>query len=393
MRHASNLTLALVLLLAGCGGDDGTQPSPPGPIPSPTASPIPVPTPSPTPPPAPPTTAVTTAAVATLNNPWAMTFLPDGRILVTERLGVLRLVSAAGEVVTVAGTPEVAAEGQGGLLDVALDPEFASNRAIYLTFSERGNGGVGLAVARGTLSADARGLAGLAVIWRQSPKVSTDNRHYGGRIAFSPDRTLFVTAGDRHQGAPAQDPNTTLGKIVRINRDGSVPADNPIGPSGARTEVWSSGHRNPYGLAFTPDWRLFASEMGPDGGDEFNLITRGANYGWRVVSEGSDGGESLPRHATRPEFAAPLVSWTPVIAPGGMIQYTGDRFVGWKDDFVLAALVGQALVRVRVSGTSASEVGRMPLGARIREVEQGPDGAIWVLEDGGSGRLLKLSPA
>lgn len=394
MRYGPSLATALLLLLGACGGDDGPGPMPsptPAPAPSPSPSPTPAPTPSPSPP---PTTAVTSAAVATLSNPWAMTFLPDGRMLVTERLGTLRVVTAAGEVATVAGTPQVVADGQGGLLDVALDPDFASNGTVYLTFSERGNDGVGLAAARATLSADARGLSGLTVIWRQAPKVANDTRHFGGRMAFAPDRTLFITAGERHQGAPAQDLGVTLGKIVRITRDGSIPADNPFaGQSGARTEIWSLGHRNPYGLVFAGDGRLFASEMGPDAGDEFNLITRGANYGWRTVSEGSDGGEALPRHATRPEFAAPLFAWTPVIAPGGMIQYTGDRFVGWNGDFVLAALVGQGLVRVRVSGTSASEAGRVSLGARIREVEQGPDGAIWVLEDGGSGRLLKLSPA
>ncbi|MBB4858219.1 glucose/arabinose dehydrogenase [Novosphingobium chloroacetimidivorans] len=332
--------------------------------------------------------------MATLSNPWAMVFLPDGRMLVTERLGTLRIVTAAGEVATVIGTPSVASEGQGGLLDVALDPDFAANRTVYLSFSERDGGGAGLAVARGTLAQDGRSIAGLTVIWRQTPKISGDSRHYGGRMAFAPDRTLFVTAGERHQGAPAQDLANTLGKIIRINRDGSIPADNPfVGQAGARPEIWTRGHRNPYGLIFASDGRLFEHEMGPDAGDEFNLIARGANYGWRTVSEGSDGGEPLPRHSTRPEFAAPLFSWTPNIAPAGMIQYTGQRFVGWTGDFVLAALLGQGLVRVRVSGETASEVGRIALGARIREVEQGPDGDIWVLEDGGSGRLLKLAPA
>jgi len=212
-------------------------------------------------------------------------------------------------------------------------------------------------------------------------------------MAFAPDTTLYVTSSERHQGAPAQDLTGTLGKIVRINRDGSIPVDNPfVATANARPEIWSLGHRNAYGLVFAADGRLFESEMGPEGGDEFNLVTRGANYGWRLVSEGNDG-EVLPRHSTRPDLAAPLVTWTPVIAPAGMIQYTGTRFVGWNGDFVLAGLVSQGLVRVRVGGTTAAEAARIALGARIREVEQGPDGAIWVLEDGGSGRLIRLDPA
>jgi glucose/arabinose dehydrogenase len=322
-----------------------------------------------------------------------MTFLPDGRMLVTERAGTLRLISPDGFVASVFGAPQVAFDGQGGLLDVALDPDFGTNQAVYLSFAERGEGGTGLAVAQATLSSDRQALLNLRVIWRQTPKISNDNRHFGGRLAFAPDRTLFITAGERHQGAPAQDTSTTLGKIVRINRDGSIPGDNPLqGQAGAKTEIWSLGHRNPYGLVFARDGRLFESEMGPEGGDEFNLIVRGGNYGWRVVSEGSDG-EALPPHSTRSDFAAPLYQWTPVIAPGGMIQYTGQRFVGWDGDFVLAALVGQGLVRLRVSGSSATEIARVGLNARIREVEQGPDGAIWVLEDGASGRLLRLDPA
>jgi aldose sugar dehydrogenase len=393
MRLVSSVALAFTLLLAGCGGDDGDGAPLPTPTPAPVPTPAPTPAPTPTPTPA-PTTAVTSTAVATLGHPWAMTFLPDGRMLVTERTGTLRVVSQTGEIVTVLGTPSVVADGQGGLLDVALDPEFASNSTIYLTYSEAGAGGVGLAAARATLSADARGVANVSVIWRQAPKVSGDTRHFGGRMAFGPDRTLFITAGERHQGAPAQDLTGTLGKIVRINRDGSIPSDNPFaGQAGARSEIWSLGHRNPYGLVFATDGRLIESEMGPEGGDEFNLIARGANYGWRIVSEGSDGGETLPRHGTRPEFAAPLYTWPQTIAPAGMIQYTGQRFIGWNGDFVQAALVGQGLVRMRLTGSTASEVGRIGLGARIREVEQGPDGAIWVLEDGSAGRLLKLDPA
>lgn len=314
-------------------------------------------------------------------------------MLVTEKPGRLRLVTTSGTVSTVTGTPAVVSAGQGGLLDVALDPAFASNRLVYLSYAESGSGGAGLAVARGTLSADGGSLSNVTVIWRQTPKVNNETRHFGGRMAFAGDGTLFITAGERHQGTPAQDAQVTLGKIVRINSDGSIPSDNPfVGMSGMLPDIWSLGHRNPYGLVFTSDGRLFESEMGPEGGDEFNLIRRSANYGWRVVSEGNDG-QVLPRHSTRPDFDAPLVSWTPVIAPGGMIQYTNARFVGWTGDFILAGLVSQGLVRVRVTGSTASEVGRVSLGARIREVEQGPNGAIWVLEDGGNGRLIRLDPA
>ena len=381
---------ALGLLATACGGGDGDSAPTPVATASPTPSPSPSPSPTVTPSPTPVTVAVTRTAVATLSNPWAMVFLPDGRLLVTERGGVLRVVTTAGAVsAPVTGVPTVVARGQGGLLDVALDPGFASNRRVYLSFAEGGTGGTGLAVARGILTLDAGGggsLANTQVVWRQVPKIA-DDRHFGGRLAFGPDGLLYITAGERHQGAPAQATGNTLGKIVRIDPDGVLPA-----VADPRPEIWTLGHRNPYGLVFASDGRLFSSEMGPEGGDEFNLIERGRNYGWRVVSEGNDG-EVLPRHSTRPEFAAPLVSWTPVIAPGGMIQYSGTRFSGWNGDFVLAGLTAQAIVRVRVSGNGAAEAARIGLGARIREVEQGPDGAIWVLEDGGSGRLVRLDPA
>ncbi|HTI31740.1 MAG TPA: PQQ-dependent sugar dehydrogenase [Sphingomonas sp.] len=341
---------------------------------------------------------MTATTVATLTNPWAMVFLPDGRMLVSERTGSLRVVTQAGDVgAPLTGVPAVDSSGQGGLLDVALDPDFATNNRVYISYSEPGSGGTaGTAVARGTLSVNASGvgsLAGLTVIWRQTPKV-VDSRHYGARMAFGPDGKLYITAGERHQGAPAQDLTVTLGKIVRINSDGTIPADNPfVGTVGAQTEIWSLGHRNPYGLVFGTDGRLFESEMGPDAGDEFNIITKGANYGWRVVAEGSDGGVPLPPHSTHPEFAAPAEFWNPNIAPAGMIQYTGSRFVDWGGDFVLAGLVSQGLVQVHVAGTTATEVRRIALGQRIREVEQGPDGAIWILEDGAAGRLRKLVPS
>lgn len=384
--------LLIALAAAGCGGGGGSSSPPPVATATPTATPTPSPTVT-----TPPTTAVSADTIATLDNPWAMVFLPDQRMLITERPGRLRVVTQAGAVgAPISGVPAVVATGQGGLLDVALDPGYTTNRRSYLSYSEAGTGGSGLAVMRATLTVDGAGAGSLSdtsVIWRQTPKVN-DTRHYGGRLAFAPDGKLFITAGERHQGAPAQDLTVTLGKIVRINSDGTIPADNPfVATAGARPEIWSLGHRNPYGLVFGSDGRLYQSEMGPDQGDEFNIITRGSNYGWRLVSEGSDGGEVLPKHSTRPDLAAPAFFWTNNIAPAGMIQYTGPAFIGWNGDFVLAGLVSNGLVQVRVIGNTASEVRRIALGARIREVEQGADGLLYILEDGAGGRLRRLTPA
>lgn len=385
---------AALFALAACdsGGGSGGGVSTPAPSPT-TVTPSPSPSASPT---APPITGVQATAVATFASPWAMAFLPDGRALVTEKGGTLRIVTQAGvKSAALGGVPTVAAGGQGGLLDVALHPNFASNALVYLSFSESGTGGSGLAVARGTLVDDAGGprLTGVSTIWRQAPKVSGSG-HFGGRMAFAPDGTLYVTAGERQRGSPAQDMTQTLGKIIRINADGSIPADNPfVSTAGARTEIWSLGHRNPYGLAFDSAGRLWEHEMGPEGGDEFNLVTRGGNYGWPNVSNGQDyGGGNIPDHAPGDGYVAPLLSWTPVIAPGGMILYSGNLFAAWRGDAIIAGLVSQGLVRVRFTPTSAVEQQRIALGARIREVEQGPDGAIWVLEDSSSGRLLRLVP-
>lgn len=397
MMKGSRFALGAALLaLAACGtsgNNSGGGVSTPSPTPtgSPSSSPSPSPGPSPS-----PITGVQTTAVATFASPWAMVFLPDGRALVTEKGGTLRIVTQAGvKSAPLGGVPTVAAGGQGGLLDVTLHPNFASNALVYLSFSESGTGGSGLAVARGTLVDDAGGprLTGVSTIWRQAPKVSGSG-HFGGRMAFAPGGTLYVTAGERQRGSPAQDMTQTLGKIVRINADGSIPADNPfVSTAGARTEIWSLGHRNPYGLAFDSAGRLWEHEMGPEGGDEFNLVTRGGNYGWPNVSNGQDyGGGNIPDHAPGDGYVAPLLSWTPVIAPGGMILYSGNLFAAWRGDAIIAGLVSQGLVRVRFTPTSAVEQQRIALGARIREVEQGPDGAIWVLEDSSSGRLLRLVP-
>jgi glucose/arabinose dehydrogenase len=377
--------LALALVLFGCGGGSSGGGTP---------APAPTPSPSPTTTPAPTTTAVLQNAVATFDNPWAMVFLPDGRLLVTEKPGHLQLVTTAGAKTQVSGVPAVTYSGQIGLLDVALDPAYATNSRVWLSYEEPGAGGQRLAVAQATLNlVGAPGLTGLTVVWRASP--TTTGGQPGGRLAFSPDgKYVFVSTGERQQFTPAQDASGTLGKIVRLNLDGTPAAGNPFADTaGAKPEIWTLGHRNPYGLVFASDGRLFESEMGPMGGDEFNLIEPGQNYGWPNVSEGDNyDGTPIPRHSTNPAYTAPLLSWTPVIAPGGMIQYHGSKFVGWTGDFVLAGLVQQGIVRVRVNGGTAAEVARISLGARIREVEEAADGSIWVLQDGSTAKLVQLLP-
>lgn len=336
--------------------------------------------------------------IASFDEPWAMTFLPDGRLLVTEKQGRLLVVSQDGRKSNVSGVPEVDYGGQGGFGDVVLHPDFTTNDLIYVSYAEAGKKGVrGAAVARGKLTLSPGGggqLVNLRVIWRQVPKV-TGRGHYGHRIAFSPDGYLFISSGERQKFDPAQDMTQNLGKIVRLNDDGSVPADNPFaGRGGVTSEIWSLGHRNPLGLAFDGEGRLWNHEMGPRGGDELNLVQRGKNYGYPIVSQGDHyGGGRIPDHDTRPEFAAPKVWWTPVISPAGLIFYTGDLFPQWKGDGFIGGMSARALIRIEVDGESASEADRFPMGKRIREVEQGPDGAIWLLEDGADGRLLKLTPA
>lgn len=383
---ARTVPLALALLLSGCGGDETG-----GPLPTGGTAPPPTPTPTPTP----PTTAVTQRIVAPFNTPWAMTFLPDGRLLVTERGGNLFLVSVAGSKTQVTGVPAVVASGQLGLHDIALDPGFASNNAVWISYAEAAPGGQRLAVARATLSAGSTPqLQGLNVIWRSTPP--TTGGHLGARLAFAPNgQFLFISTGDRQQGGPAQDLSNTIGKMIRINLDGTPAAGNPFtGAAGARPEIWTLGHRNPLSLAFSADGRLFSGEHGPSGGDEYNLIAAGTNYGWPAVSEGNNSdGSQIPRHNTNAAFAAPLVAWTPAIAPSGLIEYRGTRFVGWTGDFIVSGLVQQGLVRVCVSGNSASEVGRIGLGARIRSLKEAPDGRIWVLQDGNPGNLIELSPS
>jgi glucose/arabinose dehydrogenase len=335
--------------------------------------------------------------VATFNEPWAMTFLPDGRMLVTEKRGRLYLVTREGEKSRpIEEVPNVDYRGQGGLGDVILHPDFASNGLIYLSYAESGIGDVrGAAVARGRLvmSGKQNHLADVEVIWRQAPKVSDDG-HYGHRMAFDADGYLFISSGERQKFDPAQQMTGNLGKIVRLNEDGTVPADNPFAERGdVAAQIWSLGHRNPLGLAFDADGRLWNTEMGPLHGDELNLVVKGRNYGYPIVSEGDHySGEKIPNHSTRPEFEAPKVAWIPTIAPAGLMFYSGAMFPQLRGSALIAGLASRAVIRVEFDGETAREAERYEFGARVREVEQGPDGALWLLEDGDGGRLLKLTP-
>ena len=343
-----------------------------------------------------PASAVEISEVATFDEPWAMAFLPDGRLLITEKPGALLLVTSDGSKAAITGLPEVAYGGQGGLGDVALHPEFETNHLVYLSYAESGEGGKGAAVARARLSHDETGgsLSEWQVIWRQQPKVS-GRGHYGQRIAFGPNGYLWISSGERQKFDPSQDMTANLGKIVRVTADGSIPADNPFAADGGvAAQIWSLGHRNPLGLAFDGDGRLWTVEMGPKGGDELNLVERGGNYGYPLVSEGDHySGRDIPDHHTRPEFQPPAISWTPVISPSSLIFYSGSAFPDWRGNALISGLSAQGLIRVTFEGDKAREAQRIPMGARIRAVAQGPDGAIWLLQDGGNGKLLRLTPA
>ena len=335
--------------------------------------------------------------IAEFDEPWALAFLPNGRLLVTEKKGKLLLVSQDGTASQpVDGVPDVDYGGQGGFGDVALHPDFPINGVIYLSYVEEGeNNTRGAVVARAQLdlSDDGASISGTDVIWRQVPKV-TGRGHYGHRLLFSADGHLFVSSGDRQKFDPAQDMQSNLGKILRLNPDGSVPNDNPFADQGGVTaEIWSLGHRNPLGIAFDADGQLWNIEMGPRGGDELNRVVRGENYGYPLVSNGRHySGKDIPDHDTRPEFEAPKAWWTPVISPGGFMIYSGDLFADWQGDGFIAGLSSKALLRIEFDGENAREAERFEMGKRIRAVVQGPAGVIWLLEDGSGGRLLKLVP-
>ena len=346
------------------------------------------------------------AEYGTFSEPWGAAFIPGTALLfVTEKAGTARIVDTAKatpKLVTVSGLPKVDYGGQGGLGDVAFLPSESAptlaRRTIYLSWAEAGPGDTrGAAVGRGTLScavADECTIEGLQVIWRQ-PKVS-GRGHYSHRLAFSPDgQYLFVSSGDRQKLDPAQDTANNLGSIVRLNLDGTPAAGNAFtGQAGKAQDIWSYGHRNVLGLAFDAEGRLWDLEHGPAGGDEINLVTRGANYGWPRVSDGDHyDGKPIPRHSTSEAYARPAISWNPVIAPGDFLFYSGRRFADWKGQAIIAGLGSEGLVRVAFEGATARELGRIPMGSRLREIVEGPDGNLWVLEDGEEARLLRLAPA
>jgi glucose/arabinose dehydrogenase len=368
-----------------------------------------------------------TTQVADFDTPWAMAFLPDGRMLVTEKAGKILLVSSDGARQQTIATVDVAFQGQGGLLDVVPAPDFARSHLVYYTYAEPRPEGSSLAMARATFVDGATpALTNPQVLWRAG--ADGKGGQFGAIIAFAPDgKSLFLTSGERQRFTPAQDPNQALGKILHLTLDGKPAAGNPWpGKTGtpsvtvtdppknteiARTaptrtqavegtnlvpaETWSLGHRNPYGLVFDAGGRLWENEMGPKGGDEINLIARGRNYGWPNVSNGNNyDGTPIPDHAPGDGYEAPKVFWNPSISPGGMIYYSGSLFPAWKGSLLVGALSGRGLIRVALNGDKASKAEQWDLNMRIRDVVQGPDGAVWLLEDAGktNGRLFKLTP-
>lgn len=406
---AKSVQIALFLGLAGCGAAPSNGAQSPGGRP------------------------FTVTEVTTFNAPWALSFLPGSGVamtkmaLVTEKGGKLWLVDTGnGNKREVVGAPAVVAEGQGGLLDVVAAPSFAGDGMVYLTFSEPSQqGGSQLALARAKLSdvATSPKLTGLQVIWRNP--TGGKGGHFGARIAFAPDgNSLFLSAGERQRFEPAQDVNLPMGKVLHLTLDGKPisgraderlgastvaftdpPEDSEVakrttgrqitwpGPNHTPAETWTLGHRNPLGLAFAPDGRLWEVEMGPKGGDELNLIVAGRNYGYPRVSNGDNyNGVPIPDHRTGDGFEPPKVFWNPVISPGGLMIYSGDLFPQWKGDALIAALSGKALVRVDIDGDKASKADQWDMGQRIRAVDQGPRGEIYLLQDAPGGRLLRLEP-
>ena len=352
-----------------------------------------------------------TKAVTTFNEPWAMTALPTvnskaAKLLVTQKTGELLIVdTATGTKTTVSGIPKVAYGGQGGLGDIILAPDFSTSNNIYLSYVEAGKGAdsnkFGAKVIKATLTGsdtDRPSLQAMTPIWEQFPKVKGQG-HYSHRLLFSPDgQYLYISSGERQEKTPAQDMSVNLGKIIRLNPDGSVPADNPFMNTNndIADQFWTTGHRNVLGMAFDDKGRLWAHEMGPRGGDEFNLIEKGKNYGWPIVSNGRNyTGTDIPDHDTRPDFAAPEITWTPVISPSSMSIYQAGKhndFPAWQGNALISGLSSKALIVVSFEkNNGAAERYRYDVGERIRGVLN-VDGQVWLLEDGAKGRLLRLLP-
>lgn len=335
--------------------------------------------------------------------PWGLDFMPDGRMLITEKPGSLRIVTRGGQISPpIDGIPQVVAQGQGGLLDVTVHPDFAENRLVYLSYTEPGPDGTNsTAASRGRLSEDGSRLTGVELVFRQEPKLRGD-KHYGSRIVFAPDGHMFITTGERSDEeyrVQSQDLTSLLGKVVRLNPDGTVPPDNPfVGRDDARPEIWSYGHRNVQGADINPvSGRLWTIEHGPRGGDEINIPEPGANYGWPVVSHGinywgTPVGTGLKQ---MPGMADPIVTWTPVIAPCGMRFYTGAMFPAWRNNLFIAGLRSRALIRLELDGDRVVHEERLleDIGLRLRDVAVGPDGAIYTISDESNGKLLRLTRA
>ena len=338
--------------------------------------------------------------VSQFNSPWAMSFINSDNLLVTTKSGKIWLINTGGEQSLVSGVPNVFAGGQGGLGDVVLHPNYKKNKLVYVSYINSDDAGRTryASVIRGTLkNLDKPQLTNIETIWTQTPAQSGKG-HFSHRIAFGLDGTqhagkMFITSGDRQEQTPAQKWDMALGKIIRLNEDGTIPTDNPFQDKGDLAKTfWTVGHRNALGIAFAKDGQLWAHEMGPRHGDELNLIVAGENYGWPIVSEGNHyGGTRIPAHETRPEFMDPKLYWVPTVAPSGLIFYEGDEFSEWNGNAFIGGLKSKALVRIGFNNGEPFEAERFSWSKRVREVEMGHDGAIWVLEDGSSGRLIKFT--
>lgn len=334
--------------------------------------------------------------IAKFNEPWAITVMPDGKFLITERAGKLKIFDPQTKSsVQVSGVPNVYYSGQGGLGDVVLHPDFAQNRWIYLSYAAKEKNGAGAEVIRATLNLDqpsAPRLTDLKKIWQQVPKISGDG-HYAHRLKFDQDKKLWISSGERQHFTPAQDMQSNLGKILRLNADGTIPTDNPFYQrGGVAAQIWSLGHRNPLGMDFDQSGQLWVVEMGPQGGDELNKIEKAANYGYPIVSDGDHyDGKKIPDHATRPEFKAPDVVWTPVISPSSLMIYKGNLFPYWQNKAIIGGLSSESIVVVDLTAP-AKEVQRIDMKERIRAITQTPDGSIWVLQDGKNANLIQLNP-